>query len=226
MRPRKKTNLQPRLAACASIIIQNPLEKKGLLRQEFPNPEAPLHLEIGCGKGQFARALAALHPDINFIAMEREPNVAVIATEHALADGLTNLRFLLEDAEKLPLMFQPEELDQIYINFCDPWHKHRQFKRRLTYRGKLEVYLKLLKPGGELHFKTDNYMLYHFSTFEFGAVFPAYFTTKDLHHSQYAQENIMTEYETYFSNLGQPIYSIRARKPLSAQTPEPSPEKQ
>ncbi len=212
MRPRKKTNLVPRLAACSPIIFQEPLSKKGQLMQEFPDPMAPLHLEIGCGKGQFIRQLAARHPDINFIAMEREPNVAVIATEHVLADGLDNVRFLLEDAEKLSELFEPEQLDQIYINFCDPWHKRRQYRRRLTYRVRLQLYQELLKPGGELHFKTDNYMLYHFSTAEFAAVMPAYFKTQDLHHSEYATENIMTEYETYFSNLGQPIYAIRAKK--------------
>ena len=214
MRPRKKTNLIPRLNACASMILSNPTAQKGRLREAFPNPSAPLHLEIGCGKGAFICQLAQQNPNINFIAMEREPNVAVIAVERAMRaePPLPNLRFLLDDAEKLPEMFEPEELERIYINFCDPWHKRRQYKRRLTYRGNLEVYKKLLVPGGELQFKTDNYMLFHFSTFEFAAVLPAYFTTTDLHNSEAAASNIMTEYETYFSNLGQPIYAIRARR--------------
>lgn len=73
------------------------------------------------------------------------------------------------------------------------------------------MYKTLLEPDGEIWFKTDNYMLYHFSTFEFDACMDRYFSTDDLHHSEYAAGNIMTEYETYFSNLGQPIYSIRAR---------------
>ena len=189
MRPRKKTNLIPRLNACASMILSNPTAQKGRLREAFPNPSAPLHLEIGCGKGAFICQLAQRNPDINFIAMEREPNVAVIAVERAMRaePPLPNLRFLLDDAEKLPEMFEPEELERIYINFCDPWHKRLQFK-------------------------TDNYMLYHFSTFEFAAILPAYFTTTDLHNSEAAASNIMTEYETYFSNLGQPIYAIRARR--------------
>ena len=158
MRPRKKTNLIPRLNACASMILSNPTAQKGRLREAFPNPSAPLHLEIGCGKGAFICQLAQQNPNINFIAMEREPNVAVIAVERAMRaePPLPNLRFLLDDAEKLPEMFEPEELERIYINFCDPWHKRRQYKRRLTYRGNLEVYKKLLVPGGELQFKTDN----------------------------------------------------------------------
>ena len=106
---------------------------------------------------------------------------------------LPNIRFILDDAEKLPQIFLPGELERIYINFCDPWHKHRQFKRRLTYRERLKTYQNLLLPGGEIWFKTDNYMLYHFSTFEFDACMDRYFSTDDLHHSEYAAGNIMTE---------------------------------
>ena len=84
MRPRKKTNLIPRLNACASMILSNPTAQKGRLREAFPNPSAPLHLEIGCGKGAFICQLAQQNPNINFIAMEREPNVAVIAVERAM----------------------------------------------------------------------------------------------------------------------------------------------
>lgn len=137
MRPRKKPNLTPRLAACAPVVIQSPEEKKGRIREEFPNPGAPLHLELGCGKGAFICALAELHPDVNFVAMEKEANVAVIATERAMEARLPNLRFILGDADRLPNIFLPGEVGRIYINFCDPWHKHRQFKRRLTYRGRL-----------------------------------------------------------------------------------------
>ena len=212
MRPRKKPNLTPRLAACAPVVIQSPEEKKGRIREEFPNPGAPLHLELGCGKGAFICALAELHPDVNFVAMEKEANVAVIATERAMEARLPNLRFILDDADHLPEIFLPGEVGRIYINFCDPWHKHRQFKRRLTYRGRLAVYNALLADGGEVWFKTDNYMLYHFSTFEFDACMERYFSTTDLHRSEYAEGNIMTEYERYFSDLGQPIYSIRARR--------------
>lgn len=212
MRPRKKPNLAPRLAACAPVIIQDPEGKKGRIREQFVNPGAPLHLELGCGKGAFICELAALHPDVNFVAMEKEPNVAVIATERAMAAQPPNLRFILGDADRLPGIFTPGEVSRIYINFCDPWHKHRQFKRRLTYRDRLAVYNTLLSDGGEVWFKTDNYMLYHFSTFEFDACMERYFTTTDLQRSEYADDNIMTEYERYFSDLGQPIYSIRARK--------------
>lgn len=212
MRPRKKPNLIPRLEACQSVIISDPLSVKQQLRAQFGNPGAPLHLEIGCGKGQFICELAARYPEENFLAMEREENVAVSATERAMHLGVKNVRFLIADADLLPALIVPEELKRVYVNFCDPWLKSGQHKRRLTYRKRLEIYKTLLAPGGELWFKTDNEPLYRFSCFEFSHAFPAYFTTEDLHGSEYASGNIMTEYETHFSALGQPIYSIRARK--------------
>lgn len=211
MRPRKKTNLNPRLEACAAVLIVDALAVKGQLRAQFENPAAPLQLEIGCGKGQFICELAARNPAVNFVAMEREENVAVIATERAMHLGVRNVRFIIDDAELLPALFLPGELSRVYINFCDPWHKHRQFKRRLTYRGRLRDYQRLLAPDGEVRFKTDNEPLYRFSCFEFAAAMPPYFNTTDLHDSLFANENIMTEYETYFSALGQPIYAIYAR---------------
>ena len=189
MRPRKKHNLAPRLAACEAITISEPESEKGRVRERFANPLLPLHVELGCGKGLFIRTLAARHPDCNFIAVEREPNVMVTAMEQALLTPLPNLYFILGDADRLPNIFEPGELS----------------------RGRLEMYKTLLEPDGEIWFKTDNYMLYHFSTFEFDACMDRYFSTDDLHHCEYAAGNIMTEYETYFSNLGQPIYSIRAR---------------
>lgn len=250
MRPRKKPNLAPRLERCASIFLDNTAltgggQSHGLVQSAFHNPNQPMHLEIGCGKGRFIRQMALQNPEINFVAMEREANVIVIAAELALgidarefgapqseastsgeaadeADGgispqegtlPKNLRFMLADAKDLDKIFAPGGLSRIYINFCDPWHKHRQFKRRLTYREWLQTYKRLLAPGGEIWFKTDNYMLYHFSTFEFDAVLPPYFKTRDLHASGLARENVMTEYEQYFSERGQNIYAIRAKNP-------------
>lgn len=211
MRARKKPNLEPRLAACDALLLGK--AEKGAAKSAFSDPSLPLRLEIGCGKGGFICEMARQNPKVNFLAMEREPNVLVSALEKARELELPNLLFLRGDADfVLEELFLPEELACIYINFCDPWHKNRHAKRRLTHRTRLETYRRLLATGGELCFKTDNLKLYNFSMEEFGAVFPPYFTTCDLHGSEYAAENVMTEYERRFSELGQPIYSIRAKK--------------
>ena len=98
------------------------------------------------------------------------------------------------------------ELSRVYVNFCDPWKKSRQAKRRLTHSNYLTMYEKLLIEGGELHFKTDNTMLFEFSLnsfSEFGVKMKN--ITLDLHNSKF-EGNVMTEYETLFSQKGQPIY--------------------
>ena len=212
MRPRKKHNLETRMAACGEFILRDPGERKGRLRECFPNPGAPLHLELGCGKGQFSYRMAELHPEWNFLALEREANVLLDAAERLAAAPLPNLRLILGDAETLPQLFEPGELARIYINFCDPWHKRRQYKRRLTYRAWLSMYRTLLADEGEIWFKTDNYALYHFSTFEFDSCMTRVFTTTDLHGSAFAAENVVTEYERRFLDLGQKIYAIHAKK--------------
>lgn len=212
LRPRKKTNLIPRLEACQELLLEG--KEPGEIRKAFPEASVPLHMEIGCGKGGFICEKARQMPETNFLAMEREANVIISALEMARETGIANLRFILGDADDLlKQLIQPGEIACLYINFCDPWPKKRHAKRRLTHRSRLTQYRGLLAPEGELHFKTDNQGLYEFSLEEFQAVFPPYFTTCDLHNSEYAEGNIMTEYERRFSDLGQPIYSIRARKP-------------
>ena len=214
MRMRRKKHGSERIAACASILIPLPesvLEAPG---SYFPT-ERPLHLEIGCGKGGFACGMSAKHPDVNFIAMERVADVACLALEKAMAcadERPDNLRFLIGDARGLTEMFPPKTFDCIYLNFSDPWPKSGYYKRRLTYRTFLEQYRILLKDGGCLRFKTDNEMLFEFSLEEFEAAgLTVEWKTDDLHHSPYAEGNVMTEYESNFTSQGMPIHAALVR---------------
>lgn len=216
MRMRKKKHGGERIAACARLLIETPSERIADPAAFFAVPEKPLHLEIGCGKGDFAVGMAKKHPDINFIAMEKFADVACLALEKAMAargeDTEDNLRFLIGDAKNLSEWFPDGIFDCIYLNFSDPWPKKGHAKRRLTYRGFLELYRKLLKPGGTLKFKTDNAGLFDFSLGEFTAVgTETLFYTRDLHHSVLAEDNIETEYERNFSAKGFDICSIHVR---------------
>ena len=214
MRMRRKKHGSERIAACASLLIPLPeavLENPG---SYFPT-ERPLHLEIGCGKGGFACGMSAANPDVNFIAMERVADVACLALEKAMAcadDRPDNLRFLIGDARGLTEMFPPKTFDCIYLHFSDPWPKSGYYKRRLTYRTFLEQYRILLKDGGTLRFKTDNPMLFEFSLEEFEvAGLKIEWKTDDLHHSPYAEGNVMTEYEANFTAQGMPIHAALVR---------------
>ena len=211
MRMRKKKNLIPRLEKCRELIVPDPETRRGAWSGVFANGN-PIHIEIGCGKGRFAVEAAKAAPDVNFIALEKERGALVVALELALPEGLPNLKFLSADAERLSEFFAPSEVSRIYINFCDPWKKKKQAKRRLTHEGFLKLYDSLLPPGGEIRFKTDNQPLFEFSVAEIKAFgFTLRNATDDLHGT--GLPNIMTEYEQKFSELGFPIHYLEAVKP-------------
>ena len=174
--------------------------------------DAPVHIEIGCGKGNFACGMAKKYPDVNFIAVERVSDVCCIALEKAKASAdereSDNLRFLIGDAKILGENIKPHSLDCVYLNFSDPWPKKGHAKRRLTHRTFLELYKNLLKEDGLLRLKTDNVGLFDFSLEEFEAVgATVIWQTRDLHNSEKNDDNVMTEYEKNFSEKGFSICS-------------------
>ncbi len=212
MRMRKKKNGAQRLAACSDLLVAQDNKPISSSADVFSR-DGELHLEIGCGKGGFACGMAEKYPEVNFIALERVHDVMVLALEKAKARTekrkTDNLRFILTGAERLEEIFTPESLDTIYLNFSDPWHKKGYAKRRLTYRKFLVTYFRLLKKGGKLRFKTDNRPLFDFTLEELAACgLECDFVTYDLHSSEYARDNVMTEYETNFTEKGMPIYSL------------------
>lgn len=167
----------------------------------------PIAMEIGMGKGRFLMDLATLHPDINYIGVERYGSVLYRALQKMEERPLSNIRFLCINAELLPEIFELGELDHIYLNFSDPWPKDRHARRRLTSREFLACYDKVLKKDGRIEFKTDNRPLFDFSIEEVKeAGWNLDACTFDLHHDENMNKNnIMTEYEEKFSSLGNPI---------------------
>ena len=210
MRMRKKKHGDERLANCGGRVVHSPVEYKGKWNSLFGNEKA-VHLEIGCGKGRFVTEMALRYPDINFVAIEKNVDVLILAAEKAFANGLKNIKFISADAEKLSEYFESGEINRIYLNFSDPWHKTKHYKRRLTYSSFLELYKNILTKSGELHMKTDNRGLFDFSLREFSTFggLDIKNITYDLHSSGF-KGNILTEYEEYFSKRNMPIYRCEA----------------
>ena len=203
MRMRKKKNLIPRMERCAAVQEKDPYAMRGRWR-EWLTPECELCLEIGCGKGTFTVETAAAHPDQLFVAVERVPDAMVIAMELAVSMGLKNVFFIDGDAAVLARYFAPDEVDRIYINFCDPWPGQKHVKRRLTHPDMLRSYRAVLREGGAIHFKTDNRDLFEWSLFQFPkAGFTLSEVTRDLHKDGIC--GVMTGYEEKFHALGTPI---------------------
>lgn len=187
-------------------VVQNETVYRGNWKKEIFNNDNPIHIEIGMGKGQFIMQLAKLNPEINYIGIEKYSSVLVRALEKMEKEPLPNIRFIRMEAENIEAVFAPEEIDQIYLNFSDPWPKDRHAKRRLTSREFLDRYANIIKKESQIIFKTDNTPLFDFSLEEAKeAGWTIVNHTYDLHHSEYAIGNIMTEYETKFSKKGNPI---------------------
>ncbi len=209
MRLRKKPWAVPALQA-SSIGITEPKQYKGNWQQFFKQ-RAPLHVELGTGKGRFITSNARIHPDINFLGIEMKPEALVygLAQAEDIVDQ-GNLGLILTNINHILDIFDTDEVDRLYINFCDPWSKKAHAKRRLTHHNFLAKYRQFLAPGAEIHFKTDNRGLFQFSLNEFAdRGFRLKNISLDLHQSDF-EGNIMTEYEEKFSSLGMPIYRLEA----------------
>ena len=175
--------------------------------------EAPLHVELGTGKGDFISRMAERHPEWNFIGIEAQQDVLYMAAKKVQEQGLRNVKLLVFDINDLERIFGACEVDRFYINFCDPWPKKRHAKRRLTHIGFLQKYRRLLKKHGEMYFKTDNRPLFDFSLGQFAeAGLEARNITYDLH-AEACPDNIETEYERKFSSLGEKIHRCEVMFP-------------
>lgn len=180
-------------------------------QERFINPELPLRVEVGSGKGQFIIENALRYPEINFVAIELQTSAAGMILQKQLELKLPNLQIILGDGSNVDTYFEPASVEVVYLNFSDPWPKTRHEKRRLTYHNFLKSYQNILMTSGWLELKTDNRSLFEYSlisTNRYGMAFD--FVSLDLHQSELAETNIQTEYEQKFAAKGNPIYALHA----------------
>ena len=210
MRVRKRAGAEELVQAHPEFVVAEPTAWKGRWKERFGN-DHPLHIEIGMGKGRFITEMAKAHPEINYIGIEMQISVVSIALDKLIEQDIPNVQLLHVDGSALTNYFADHEVDQIYLNFSDPWPKKKHEKRRLTSQAFLAVDEQILRPNGEIHFKTDNQGLFEYSLASFsqyGMVLKQVWL--DLHQSDY-EGNIMTEYEEKFSSRGQRIYRVEAQ---------------
>ena len=217
MRIRYKKWARPELEA-SKFYIDNPEDYKGKWREQFANPNQPLHLELGCGKGQFIATLASNNLDINYIAIDlvdamlglAKRNIENAYKEKNIEPG--NVYISRYDIERIPLILDKKDLvDRIYINFCNPWPKGKHRKKRLTHTRQLEKYKTFLKSKGEVYFKTDDDDLFRASLDYFEECgFSILEKTYDLHKKTIFENNIETEHEKMFTEQGIKIKALKA----------------
>ncbi len=195
--------------ATSPFVLHDETQYRGRFAQAVFHNDHEIHVEIGMGKGRFLMELAALHPEINYIGIEKYSSVLLRAIQkmEQLSKPLPNLRFIRMDAETITEVFAPGEISKIYLNFSDPWPKDRHAKRRLPSEAFLRRYEQILTKEGCVEFKTDNRDLFSFALEEAPkANWKVVRSTTDLHNdSEMNAGNIMTEYEERFSAIGNPI---------------------
>ena len=181
-------------------VFQDDFSMKGQWKKKHFGNEGDLTLEIGCGHGQYILALSEKYPDENFVGIDLKGSRIWSAAN--LASERKNAAYVVGNVEKLCELFAPGEVDKIWVTFPDPYPKPCKANKRLISPRFIELYKKVLKPGGTVHFKTDNTKLFEYSLEHIRP----HRVIRDLHASD-AEENlkIKTFYEKKFMDLGQPI---------------------
>jgi len=191
--------------------VDNPSQYRGKWKNFFGNNN-PIYIEIGMGKGKFIIENAKKYKNINFIGIEKFDSVIVRAIQKSDELELDNLKIVRMDANKLNEVFN-REIDTIYLNFSDPWPKERHAKRRLTSPLFLAIYDLVFEGRKRIVMKTDNINLFDYSLesiSEYG--YKIIYKTNDL--DCLSEDNVMTEYEEKFYNLGIKINKLEAIKEI------------
>lgn len=218
MRIRRKKWARPELEAC-SYYIENAEEMKGRWHTAFEDNSRPLYLELGCGKGGFAAQHALKYPNINIIAADIKADMLAVGRRTienmfaAVEKKHDNVILLRMNIANISQLFSAEDsVDRIYINFCNPWNRGKHNKRRLTHTRQLVQYKTLLKPEGEIRFKTDDDDLFEESLAYFEeAGFEITYLARDLHSEDFP-DNLITEHERIFSEEGKKIKFLIAKE--------------
>ena len=197
------------LVTSSDYVINNPEEYIGKYKEIFKN-DNPINIEIGMGKGDFIIGMAEKYPNINFIGIEKYESVMVRAIEKLENKQLDNLKLIRMDANNIDKIFN-KEINTLYLNFSDPWPKKRHAKRRLTSEIFLALYDNIFIDIPHIIQKTDNIGLFAYSL----SSLSKYGYTLDkvsLNLKDEDIDNVITEYENKFMNMGVNINYLEAKK--------------
>lgn len=209
MRLRGRKGIRENLEQQKDLVVLDPQQYKGKWASLFGN-DKPIHVEFGMGKGQFISQMSYKNQDVNFIGVDMYDELIRRASEKGrnawAAENVEtppNLKLALMNIENVEEVFEPGEIERIYLNFSDPWPKTKHGRRRLTHPRFLDKYRVILNERGQIHFKTDSVSLFEFSLNSF-ADYGLQMTniSLDLHREGLNEEFVMTEYETKFVGQG------------------------
>lgn len=221
MRMRRKKHLDERMQAVNDLIIKRLFATKNLnediLEKDYIDylsvfgNDNPVSIEIGCGKGGFILETAKLNPNKNYIAVEMLENIVVLAAEQIKKAGLTNVRFINAGAEYLPKFVKDATIERVFLNFSPPYPQRSYENRRLSGERYALIYKSMLKDGGAVYQKTDDFDFFEYSKLSFAKYG---FSVEDVSSNLELgfNGNVETEYEKKFKSLNMPIYGLKATK--------------
>ncbi|MCP3809616.1 MULTISPECIES: tRNA (guanosine(46)-N7)-methyltransferase TrmB [Paenibacillus] len=215
MRLRGRKGIRESLEEQQDLVILEPAQYKGKWQQLFGN-DRPIHVEFGMGKGQFISQMSFRNPEVNYIGFDMYDELVRRATEksrlawsNSEVDTPPNIKLALANIEQIENVFEPGEIERIYLNFSDPWPKAKHARRRLTHPRFLDKYRQLLNSKGQIHFKTDSETLFEFSLNSFAdSGLQMTNISLNLHREGINEEHVMTEYEQKFMGKGMNIHRV------------------
>lgn len=194
-------------------VFNDSLKLKGNWKQQFFKNNNPIVLELGCGKGEYSVSLAKMFPNKNFLGIDIKGARFWRGAKTALEEKIPNVGFLRTQIELVDLLFEENEIDEIWITFPDPQLKYNRTKHRMTNPDFLAKYKKILKPNGVVHLKTDSEYMHGYTL---GLLQGLGLTIEYAHHDVYGTTNApknVTEIQTYYENqylkVGKKITYVR-----------------
>lgn len=206
-------------------LIKNGFPHRGLWNAEFFKREAPIVVELGCGKGEYTVGLAKSDSERNYIGVDIKGARMWRGAKTVEEEGISNAAFLRAEIENIDKFFVPGEVEELWITFPDP--QMQKTRKRLTSTRFLNLYRCLLCDNGIVNLKTDSPFLYEYTRrlVELNG-FEVLMNTDDLYGSGNADpvSSIKTFYEQQWLSRGKKIKLLSFRLPAEGELKEPESE--
>ena len=168
----------------------------------------PIHLELGCGNGEYTISNSKNYPNCNFIGIDIKGSRLWKGAKYLEKNNVKNALFLRIQIENILDFFDENEVKEIIISFPDPRPKKRDIKKRLTNLKFLDLYHKIILNGGKLMLKTDDKDLFDYSIDQIkDSKFKQLNYSDNLYSSQKFEyiKAVKTKYEKKFLDQGKTI---------------------
>lgn len=196
-------------------VLSENFHLKGKWTKDFFKNDLPLILELGCGKGEYCLGLSAMYPEKNFLGIDIKGARFWRGAKTALEEGNDKVGFLRTQIELVDLLFDKNEVDEIWITFPDPQIKYKRTKHRMTNPDFLAKYKKILKTDGIVNLKTDSEFMHGYTLGILQAAgHEILYSHHDIYKNEYSPKEvteIQTFYEKQYLEIKKPITYIKFR---------------